>query len=225
MDTSFVSANSKYEALIWLALGAIWFVAQIVAKFNQAKKGDTPPPQPGETPTKRPSGLDGELRKFLDQLSGQMEEEEPEEPVRAAPTPVPAPAPPPVRRAPPVPEPVPTVMPTPVVHTPRQPAQVATVAQPALVAEPANLVADIEYPMMPTTADHSLSTFLSTGNSRSSHRLNLPTLGLGVMRPSASDHTVSLPALNQQEALKQALRARFILDPPRALSLHPDPSR
>lgn len=140
MNPGTVKADSQFDVLLYLVIGAIWLIAKIVGAKNEAKSrkasrevrkqaaartvqagpvAPRPTPRPAPEPEASP---DEELRRFLRELSGGAAVEEPAEPgetfEETTPPVVVRPAVPP----PAAPPPVPVARPVPPRPPPRRPA-------------------------------------------------------------------------------------------------------
>lgn len=107
-------AASGLEGLVWLIVAIIWFVFQGLATAAKKKQPPAQRPTPPMGEPEQPIG--GELRDFIETLTGQKaepsEDEEAPAPPRSSPEPVPARA----------------------THFPRQPAAIRHTAPPPVVA-------------------------------------------------------------------------------------------
>lgn len=129
-------AELPAETILWIVIGIAWAIAQLFTKsaMKRARQNQAAPPANSRTPTQRPATTvdpvspDEELRRFLREVSGQVEEDA-TEPVRPSRPAVQAPPrTPPVRRTA---HPAPVRMTLPKPHLPTEPANTPILPKPA----------------------------------------------------------------------------------------------
>jgi hypothetical protein len=207
MATEIVKADSGMDSIIWLILGALWLIAQAIAKFRGGGREPRPPILTGE------KSLEEDLKTLFEQLSGK--------PVRPPQPPASTTPPPPIANPmKPIPYGADRQSSKPPLHPKQKTAgraeHIRVASQPAVVA--ATTAPEVHDMAALSVARSRGGMFKESMFSFNAIKTPLPAakpLGVNLMGTGA--HLRQL--IKGRKQLKQAMISRITLGPPKAFSI------